>query len=177
MQIYQLTKCNTYIYIWLLQITKMALTQWSLLLLLPIILCLPYGKSEAFGDLFILVLHVFADSRLWPFFKTYIFLTKTLTFSTKYSDSENVTTHLKSVQRWYGKDIYACGLQMFSLFPTMVYRWLYTYSPIFWIEFVSKLSRRSVSPSTDHNVESSLSVNCHDRRYHRLPTISSTYDR
>ena len=27
---------------------------------------------------------------------------------------------------------------------TVVYRWLYTYSPIFWIEFVSKLSRQSL---------------------------------
>ena len=35
---------------------------------------------------------------------------------------------------------------------TMVYRWLYTYSPIFCIEFISKL-------------------------FHRLPTISSTYGR
>ena len=35
---------------------------------------------------------------------------------------------------------------------TMVYRWLYTYSPIFCIEFVSKLSRQSVSPSTDHKL-------------------------
>ena len=55
---------------------------------------------------------------------------------------------------------------------TMVYRWLYTYSPIFWIEFVSKLSRQSLSPSTDHKFESSLSVNCHDSHFHRLPTIS-----
>ena len=55
---------------------------------------------------------------------------------------------------------------------TMVYRWLYTYFPILWIEFVSKLSRRSVSPSTNHKFESRLSVNCHDRRFHRLPTIS-----
>ena len=35
---------------------------------------------------------------------------------------------------------------------TMVYMWLYTYSPIFCIEFVSKLSRQSVSPSIDHEV-------------------------
>ena len=34
-----------------------------------------------------------------------------------------------------------------TLFFTMVYRWLYTYSPILCIEFVSKLSRQSVSPS------------------------------
>ena len=54
----------------------------------------------------------------------------------------------------------------------MVYRWLYTYCPIFCIESVSKLSRPSVSPSTDHKFASSLSVNCHDRRFHRLPTIS-----
>ena len=39
------------------------------------------------------------------------------------------------------------GLPVLS---TMVYRWLYTYSPIFCIEFVSKLSRQSLSPSTDH---------------------------
>ena len=60
---------------------------------------------------------------------------------------------------------------------TMVYRWLYTYSPIFCIEFVSKLSRQSVSPSTDHKFASSLSVSCHDGRFHRKPTISSTYGR
>ena len=54
---------------------------------------------------------------------------------------------------------------------TMVYRWLYTYSPIFCIEFVRKLSRQSVSPSTDHKFASSLSVNCHDSQFHRLPTM------
>ena len=53
----------------------------------------------------------------------------------------------------------------------MVYRWLYTYFQIFCIEFDSKLSRRSVSPSTDHKFALSLSVNCHDRRYHHLPTV------
>ena len=57
------------------------------------------------------------------------------------------------------------------LILTMVYRWLYTYSPIFCIEFVSKLSRQSVSPSTDHKFASSLSVNCHDSHFHRLPTM------
>ena len=46
------------------------------------------------------------------------------------------------------------------------------YLPILWIEFVSKLSRRSVSPSTYHKFESSLLVNCHDRRYYRWPTMS-----
>ena len=54
---------------------------------------------------------------------------------------------------------------------TMVYRWLYTYSPIFCIECVSKLSRQSISPSTDHKFASSLSVNCHDSQFHRLPTM------
>ena len=39
-----------------------------------------------------------------------------------------------------------------TLDSTMFYRWLYTYSPIFCIEFVSKLSRQSVSPSTDHKL-------------------------
>ena len=38
-------------------------------------------------------------------------------------------------------------------------------------EFVSKLSRQSVSPSTDHKFASSLSVNCHDSHFHRLPTM------
>ena len=47
-----------------------------------------------------------------------------------------------------------------------------TYSPIFCIEFVSKLSRQSLSPSTDNKFASSLSVNCHDSHFHRLPTIS-----
>ena len=54
---------------------------------------------------------------------------------------------------------------------TMVYMWLYTYSPIFYIKFVSKLSRQSVSPSTDHKSASSLSVNCHDSQFHRLPSM------
>ena len=41
---------------------------------------------------------------------------------------------------------------LFHSHPGQVYRWLYTYmySPMFCIEFVSKLSRQSVSPSTDH---------------------------
>ena len=46
---------------------------------------------------------------------------------------------------------------------------------LLWIEFVSKLSRRSVSSSTDHKFESSLLVNCHDRWYHRLPTIIKSF--
>ena len=55
-------------------------------------------------------------------------------------------------------------------------RWFigdFTLTPqIFWIEFVSKLSRQSLSPSTDHKFESSLSLNCHYSHFHRLPTIS-----
>ena len=42
------------------------------------------------------------------------------------------------------------------------------FTPICCIEFVSKLSRQSVSMK----FASSLSVNCHDSPFHRLPTIS-----
>ena len=63
------------------------------------------------------------------------------------------------------------------------YRWLYTYFPIFWIEFVSKQSRPSVSPSTDLKFRSSLSVNCHDGRHQfilwsvdgDIPTVVTVY--
>ena len=72
-------------------------------------------------------------------------------------------------------NIISCSVAYVLHNTTMVYRWFYTYSPIFCIEFVSKLSRQSLSPSTDHNFASSLSVNCHDSYFHRLPTISSTY--
>ena len=94
----------------------------------------------------------------------------------------NLATKLPTLKAKYGFDIYT-----------------YMYSPIFCIEFVSKLSRQSVSPSTDHKFASSLSVNCHDSQFHhrlpsmkfasslsvychdsqfhRLPTISSTYGR
>ena len=43
--------------------------------------------------------------------------------------------------------------------------YFYAYSPIFCIEFGSKLSRLSIffSPSTDHKFPSSLSVSCHNQ--------------
>ena len=62
-----------------------------------------------------------------------------------------------------------------ALVLTMVYRWLYTFSPIFCIEFVSKLSRQSVSPSIDHKFASSLSVNCHDSHFKALAYSSWLY--